>query len=89
MKETLFLGTQLPSHADSIQIVQAIKEKYNLPEISPDDDPITEIYLGDEIVRLEEFRKDIESRIRENLIFLPPDLLKFYTSSKLLMEMHK
>ena len=34
MKETLFLGTLLPSHPDLLPIVQAIREKYNLPEIS-------------------------------------------------------
>jgi hypothetical protein len=39
MKETLFLGTLLPSHPDFISTLQAIREKYNLPEISPDDDP--------------------------------------------------
>jgi hypothetical protein len=72
MKEAQFLGTLLPSHPDFIPIIQAIREKYSLPEISPDDDPITEIYLGDESVPLEEFRQDIEDRIRENLVFLPP-----------------
>jgi hypothetical protein len=49
MKESEFLGTLLPSHPDFLPIVQAIREKYNLPEISPDDDPITEVTIGDEI----------------------------------------
>lgn len=49
MKESQFLGTLLPSHPDFLPIVQAIREKYNLPEISPDDDPITEVTIGDEI----------------------------------------
>jgi len=40
MKESKLLGTLLPSHPDLIPIIQAIREKYNLPEISPDDDPI-------------------------------------------------
>jgi hypothetical protein len=87
MKEARLLGTLLPSHPDFIPIVQAIREKYNLPEISPDDDPITEIYLGDEIVPLEEFHQDIENRIQKNLTFLSPDIAKFYTSSKILREM--
>jgi hypothetical protein len=89
MKESQLLGTLLPSLPDFIPILQAIREKYNLPEISPDDDPITEIYLGDEIISFEIFRKDIESLIRQNLSFLPPDLLKFYTSSKMLMEVQE
>jgi hypothetical protein len=40
MKEAQFLGSLLPSHPNLIPIIQAIREKYNLPEISPDDDPI-------------------------------------------------
>jgi hypothetical protein len=39
-----------------------------LPKISPDDDPIPEVYLGDETVPLGEFRKDIENRIRDNFV---------------------
>jgi hypothetical protein len=45
MKETSFLGTLLPSLPDFVPIILPIREKYNLPEISPDDDPITEICL--------------------------------------------
>jgi hypothetical protein len=71
VKESQFLGTLLPSHPDILPIERAIREMYNLPETSPDDDPTTEIYLGDEIVLLEDFRKDIENRVRENLSFLP------------------
>ena len=36
MKESQLLGTLLPSLPDFIPIIQAIREKYNLPEISPD-----------------------------------------------------
>jgi hypothetical protein len=55
MKETELLGTLLPSHPDFIPILQAIREKYNLPEISPDDDPISEIFSGDKTISIEEF----------------------------------
>jgi hypothetical protein len=48
MKESHFLGTLLPSHPDFLPIEKAIREKYNLPDLSPDDDPNTEIFLGDE-----------------------------------------
>ena len=51
-------------------------------EISPDDDPITEIYLGDEIIPLEEFRKNIENKVRENPSFYPLELLKLYQLTK-------
>ena len=65
MKESEFLGTLLPSHPDFLPIVQTIREKYNLPEIIPDDEPITEIYLGDEMIPFEVVRKDIESLVRK------------------------
>jgi hypothetical protein len=86
MKESKFLGTLLPSHPDLIPIVQAMREKYNLPEISPDDKPINEIFLGDETVSLEEFRQDIENRLHENLNFFPPETINLYKSTKAISE---
>jgi hypothetical protein len=87
MEEAKFLGGLLPSLPDYLPIIEAIREKYNLPEISPDDDPITEIYLGDEIIPLEEFRQDIDNRVRENLDFMPPDTKKLYTASKMIIAL--
>jgi hypothetical protein len=46
MKESEFLGTLLPSSPDFLPIEEAIREKYCLPEISPDEIPITEVYLA-------------------------------------------
>jgi hypothetical protein len=40
MKETELLGTLLPSHPDFIPIEHAIRAKFKLPEINPNDDPI-------------------------------------------------
>jgi len=57
-----------------------------LPELSPDDDPIAEVYLGDKTITLEEFRKDIEKHVRVNLAFIPPDLLKLYLPAKAFSE---
>ena len=74
MKETKFLGALLPSSPDFLPIIEGIRRKYNLPEISPDDDPITEIYLGNEVVPLEQFRQEIENLVRENLAFMPPKI---------------
>jgi len=47
MKESQFLGTLLPFLPDFIPILQSIREKYDLPEISPDDDGMTGIHLCD------------------------------------------
>jgi len=52
MKESQFLGTLLPSHPDFLPIEEAIREKYGLPEISPGDEEIAEIFLGDDRIPL-------------------------------------
>jgi len=46
MKESQFLGTLLPSHPDFLPIEKAIREKYGLPELSPDDGPIPKYFKG-------------------------------------------
>jgi hypothetical protein len=76
MKESKFLGTLLSSHPDFLPIEQAIREKYGLPELSPDDDPITEVLLGDERIPHEEFRKGIKFRVREIAILLSYQFLR-------------
>lgn len=89
MKEAELLGSLLPSHPDLVPIIEAIRQKYQLPEISLDDAPIEEIYLGDEIIPLEEFRKDIAEHVRADLSFIPPDRLKQYNALKKLNQNEK
>jgi hypothetical protein len=49
MKESKLLGSLFPALPDFQPIIQNIREKINIPEISPeDDDGITEILLTDE-----------------------------------------
>ena len=76
IKELQIRGTSLPSHSNFLPIEQIVREKYGLPELSLEDDPITDIYLRDEIILLEEFRNEIENIVRENLSFLSPELRK-------------
>jgi hypothetical protein len=45
MKESQFIGTLMPSHPDFQPIIQAIREKYQLPEVDPDGEPIIEILI--------------------------------------------
>ena len=78
MQEDKLLGALIPSHPDIEPIIQAVREKYNLEIIYLDDDPIYEIFLGDENIPLEEFRLDIRSRILENLDKTVPE--DFYKS---------
>ncbi len=67
MNESKFLGALIPASPNFAPIIKTVREKYSLPDLSPKDDPITEIYLGDDIISLEEFRRDIRSQILENL----------------------
>jgi hypothetical protein len=54
LKESTLLGSQLLANEDFVPIVREIRQKYNnLPEIRPDDDPITEVCIGDEKIPLE------------------------------------
>ncbi len=86
-EEAELLGALLPSSPDYAPIIQAVREKYNLPEISPDDDPITEVYLGDEIVPIEEFRQDIRNRILENLEkIMSKSFFEKYQSTKKIVD---
>ena len=86
-KEAKFLGSLLQSHPDYLPIIQAIREKYSLAELMPDDDPIAEIYLGDEIISLDEFRFDIRNRILENLEqVMTESFYKQYQSAKKVIE---
>ena len=50
MKESQFIGTLMPSHPYFQPIIEAIREKYQLPEVDPDGKPIKEIYLGDHLI---------------------------------------
>jgi hypothetical protein len=83
MLESKFLGGLLPSHPDFEPIIDATRAKYHLAEIYPQDDPIEEIYLDDEIVSLEAFNKDIRNQILGNMeTMFPEDFVKKYRSAK-------
>lgn len=62
-KEAKFFGNLFTTHPEIALIIQAIRDKYKLPEISPDDEPIEEIYLEDEIIPLEKFRQEIKDLV--------------------------
>lgn len=85
--EAEFLGNLFPSHPDLLPIIQSIREKYGLPEINPDSEPISEIYLVDKLIPLEVFRQDIEDHVRENLSFFPPKFVSMYKTAKSITEM--
>jgi hypothetical protein len=78
MKEPKFIGTLMPSHPGFQPIIQEIREKYQLPEVDLDGEPITEIYLGDEIIPLENFRQEIRSLVEQSTSYLPAEYANFY-----------
>ena len=90
MQEQKFLGALLPSSPDFAPIIEAVRRKYtNLHEVDPDGKPIEEIFLGDEIVPLEEFRKDLENFVRKDLAFMPPETIKQYRAAQALSQMQE
>lgn len=82
MNESEFLSPLLPTSPDFQPIVQALREKYSLHEVNPEGEPISEIYLEDKLITLQEFREEIENMIRGNLDFMPPETAKLYKSAK-------
>lgn len=88
MNESEFLSTLLPSSPDFQPVIQTIREKYQLPEVDPDGEPISEIYLGDELISLQDFRKEIENLVRENADFMPEDTAKLYKAAKAIGEQY-
>lgn len=88
MLEAQFLGNLLPSHPDYEPIIEAIRTKYNLSELYPQDEPIKDIYLGDRIITLTEFTQDVKSHILGNMdTMFPEDYVKKYRASKKAVEM--
>ena len=84
MLEAKFLGSLLPSHPDFEPIIEAIRAKYGLPELYPQDEPIREIYFEDEIITLEQFAQDVKNHILENMdSIFPEDFAKQFRSAKL------
>lgn len=85
--EAIFLGSLLPSHPDFDPLIRAIRTKYGLPEIYPQDEPVKDIFLEDEIIPLEQFTQDVKNQILENIDTLfPEDYVKKYRSSKNAVE---
>jgi hypothetical protein len=80
MKETELFSSLLPSHPDLLPIIKRIREKYNIPEIDPDDFGMKEILLSDNDIDWQSVLQEIEVQIRNIPELLPSSikpLLKF------------
>jgi hypothetical protein len=78
VKESKFIGALMPSHPDLHPIIQTLREKYLLPEVDPDGEPIEEVYLGDDIIPLQDFRQEIRSLVEQSTSYLPPEYANLY-----------
>jgi hypothetical protein len=63
MKEAKLIGSLLLSHEQFLPILNKIRDKYDIPEISPEDDGITEILLVDEDIDWDEVHQEIKEKI--------------------------
>jgi len=82
MKESKFLNRLLPTSPDFLPIVREIRKKYQLPEISSDDEPIEEIFLNGKPVSLKDFHQEIKTRVEEGVDYLPTDASKILLQIK-------
>jgi len=58
MLESNLFSTLLPYHPDLLPILQNIRDKYNIPEIGPDDDGLKEILLSDKYIDWQSVRQE-------------------------------
>jgi hypothetical protein len=58
MNEIKLFSSLVPGHPDIQPILQNIREKYDILEISPEDDGITEILLTDEQIDWDAVRQE-------------------------------
>jgi len=86
MKEAKFLAPLMPTHPDLEPIVQEVRDKYQLHEVDPDGEPITEIFLNDEAISLQSFRQEIKALVSEKTNYLPEPLIKLYRSGKIFVD---
>jgi hypothetical protein len=83
MLDSSLFSTLLPSHPDLLPILKNIREKYNIPEIGPDDDGMKEILLSDKDIDWQAVHQEIEVLIRNIPEFLPHPIKSILTFSHL------
>jgi len=81
MKETQLFGKLLPSHPDILPILEEIREKYQIPEISPYDDSLRVFLEYDLEIGWGDVHGEILERLKETDL-LPEKTKKFYNATK-------
>lgn len=82
MQENKLFGALLPTHPDILPIIEAVKKKYDIPEINPNDEDFIEFLISNEEYDWQAIREEIEQRIRENENILPPAYGMLYKAIK-------
>ena len=82
MDKSILFSFLLPSHPDLLPILQEIREKYDIPEITQEDEGIHELLLCENDLDLEkillETQKDIYQRVREIPGLIPDGFKTIY-----------
>ena len=81
MKETKLLGKLLPSHPDILPIFEEIREKYGIPEISPNDDSLKMLLEYELEIDWEAVHSEILEKVKQTNL-LPENTKKLYDSIK-------
>ena len=74
MHESKLLGTLLPAHPDIQPILQLIRKKYSIPDLSIGDDDSRELLLAGHNIDWKAAEEELDFRIRHLSNILPPDL---------------
>jgi hypothetical protein len=85
MKETQLLGKLLPSHPDILPVLVEIREKYQIPEISPTDNSLKILLEYDLEIDWKAVHAEILEKLKES-DFLPDKTKKMYNSLKKLQS---
>ena len=64
MKESELLGKLMPGHPDIFPIIENIRDKYQIPEVRPEDGDITQVLLTNNDIDWNAVRADIETRVQ-------------------------
>src|SRR5512138_1195448 len=86
MLEADFYGKLLPTHPDIMAILRDVRDEYDIPEISPQDDrlrALLKLHLG---INWRRFRTEILQRLKDLPDLFPEGMIKPYRAFKLFQK---
>jgi hypothetical protein len=82
MLETQFYGKLLPTHPDIMSILLDIREKYNIPEISPNSNGLKKLLMHGLGIRWKSVHSEILERLKDTPSFIPEETRQIYLKFK-------